>query len=211
MQKILNATSVEVLQELVYENNMVLNLAGCVRIIKAVEDKLQLVQDYLHWYLRDRTMHSQERFKEGLKTLGVLDAITAHPELFKNAFIWQNEKISSDAMSAIFKVLYSPVGSNTRLVQERTIGYWRDFLLDCEEGECSTQLEDILSFVTGANRIPPIGFEPQPSIEFEDDNAKYPVAHTCANVLRLPLLKTYEEFKPNMDFGILNSPGFGRP
>ncbi|XP_063794594.1 uncharacterized protein LOC134949797 [Pseudophryne corroboree] len=211
MQKIMNATSVENLQDVLYENNLLLNLAGCLRVIKTVDDKHQIVQDYLHWYLRDRTMHSEERFKEGLKTLGVLDAMNAHPDLFKKAFIWKKDVMTSDVVSHLFKISYSPVGSNARIREERIICYWRDFILDCEERECRTKLQDILLFVTGVNHIPPIGLDPQPSIEFIDGSSNYPEANTCGNVLRLPFSKGYKEFKENLEFGILNSPGFGRP
>ncbi|RXM93522.1 G2/M phase-specific E3 ubiquitin-protein ligase [Acipenser ruthenus] len=204
------------LREEVYENSTLLHLARCIRVIQSVEDKHQLIQDDLHWYLLDRTMHSQKRFKEGLKTLGVLDAMTVHPELFKNAFIWKKVAMTSEVMASLFQITYSPLGSNGRIRKERLIGYWRDFLQDCEEEECSTQLPDVLSFVTGENQIPPLCFDPQPSIEFiqskdgNDELSKYPEANTCASVLRLPFSKSYEQFKTNMDFGIQNSPGFGR-
>lgn len=69
-------------------------------------------------------------------------------------------------------------------------------------------VEDVMMFATGLSSVPPYGLEPLPQIEFLDDSA-FPLANTCSNSLRLPLLDSYPLFKSQMDFGILNSPGFG--
>lgn len=83
--------------------------------------------------------------------------------------------------------------------------------------EGSSKLQNILVFATGANEIPPIGFIPAPSIEFlhegsEESSSKrmLPMANTCINCLKLPLLTSYEVFKENMDFALGNTQGFGR-
>jgi hypothetical protein len=78
-----------------------------------------------------------------------------------------------------------------------------------------------LAFITGADTVPPLGFNPQPRIEFLHDAvasiignytyvSPYPLAGTCANTIMLPLHKTYELFKEKMEDGIIMSPGFGR-
>lgn len=69
-------------------------------------------------------------------------------------------------------------------------------------------VEDVMMFATGLSSVPPYGLEPLPQIEFLDDSA-FPLANTCSNSLRLPLLDSYPLFKSQMHFGILNSPGFG--
>jgi hypothetical protein len=87
------------------------------------------------------------------------------------------------------------------------------YMIYCLLSEKATKasLSTILVFATGSDSIPPLGFSPLPSVSFihkkeEGQNfiSKYPMANTCANELRLPVIETYEEF------GILNSPGFGR-
>ncbi|MED6243903.1 hypothetical protein ATANTOWER_029703 [Ataeniobius toweri] len=84
-----------------------------------------------------------------------------------------------------------------------------------EEG--SSKLQNILVFATGANEIPPVGFSPAPSIEFnhegsEESSSKrmFPMANTCINCLKLPLITSYEAFKESMDFALGNTQGFGR-
>ncbi|MGH0162566.1 UNVERIFIED_CONTAM: hypothetical protein FKN15_042949 [Acipenser sinensis] len=80
------------------------------------------------------------------------------------------------------------------------------------EGNTESSLECILAFATGSSTVPPVGFCPEPSLEFlhpQDVAAKFPIANTCVNCLRLPLLDNYENFKTNMDFAICNTQGFG--
>ncbi|KAK3544533.1 hypothetical protein QTP86_015265 [Hemibagrus guttatus] len=72
-----------------------------------------------------------------------------------------------------------------------------------------TKLEDILTFTTGSDVVPPIGFSPQPSLEFLHSEGRYPVANICINCFRLHIHKTYEDFKNDKDFGIQNIRVFG--
>lgn len=64
-------------------------------------------------------------------------------------------------------------------------------------------LEDVLMFATAA--LPPTGMKSPLSIEFLTDSP-FPMASTCTNTPKLPLLDSY---KTNMEFGIQNAPGFG--
>lgn len=74
----------------------------------------------------------------------------------------------------------------------------------------NVSLPDILAFVTGAPSLPPLGFLPQPSIQFHATSA-FPKANTCSNTLYLPLQRmTYDEFKYKILYGISNSFGFGQ-
>ncbi|MGH0146745.1 UNVERIFIED_CONTAM: hypothetical protein FKN15_055405 [Acipenser sinensis] len=85
-----------------------------------------------------------------------------------------------------------------------------------KEESTTVSFKQILSFVTGADKKPPLGFQPPPCISFlheintEGTVSKFPEANTCCNILKLPILSFYVDFKKNMDFGILSSPGFGQ-
>ena len=87
--------------------------------------------------------------------------------------------------------------------------------LEPEDGCCGdVKLKDVLIFATCASEIPPLGFEPSPTIKFWNDVR--PQSNMCGNVLFLPLHKMksevlYEEFKSLMDDAIINSPTFGTP
>lgn len=95
------------------------------------------------------------------------------------------------------------------------------FLFILTEGVASVTLEQLLVFVTGADCIPPLGFDPQPMVEFLHDAipsidgkthyvSKYPVTSTCSNTIMLPLSETYDIFKFHLEDAIIMSPGFGR-
>ena len=66
-------------------------------------------------------------------------------------------------------------------------------------------------FATGASEIPAIGFESIPTIHFLEGD-RLPKANTCGTILYLPLMhEGYDALNKFMDFGILNTPGFGQP
>ncbi|KAJ8004357.1 hypothetical protein DPEC_G00158330 [Dallia pectoralis] len=107
-------------------------------------------------------------------------------------------------------------GSNKRISEEVVIPFWRDCLQDAQD-ESPAKLQEILAFATGATVIPPIGFDPTPSIGFLHENghqdtsaSSLPIANTCINCLNLPLHKSYIVFKEKMDFALGNTHGFGR-
>ena len=78
-------------------------------------------------------------------------------------------------------------------------------LTNFSEGEARLRFADILMFATGADAIPPCGFDFSPSLEFlpSSPSAIYPTANTCSNV-------EYETFKETFEFAILNAVGFGQ-
>ncbi|XP_054476984.1 G2/M phase-specific E3 ubiquitin-protein ligase-like [Anoplopoma fimbria] len=156
-----------------------------------------------------------ERFKEGLKVLGVLDAIRMHPESFRPLMCHEPTALTADLMDHLFHIRLSEVGSNKRRTEELVVPFWRDYLQDVEEQEGPSKLGKILAFATGASVVPPVGFSPQPSIDFLHEHSsspkqRLPMANTCINCLKLPLLDTYEAFRESMDFAIGNTQGFGR-
>lgn len=67
----------------------------------------------------------------------------------------------------------------------------------------------ILSFFTGSESIPPLGFPHDPVLNFSDTSI-YPTASTCAIQLTLPLCYTdYDKFKDALTMGFRNHGGFG--
>lgn len=65
-------------------------------------------------------------------------------------------------------------------------------------------------FFSGANRVPPLGFEKQPTISFITDS-KLASASTCDLQLRIPTVhgKNYENFKEGLILSIKGNDGFG--
>ncbi|XP_038130567.1 G2/M phase-specific E3 ubiquitin-protein ligase-like [Cyprinodon tularosa] len=208
LQEIENAASVDVLRECVIRHSTMLQTAGCLRHVSSVEEKKDIVSDYLRWYIIDRNSSALDRFKDGLSALHFLDVLQQHPTMLSPVLCHIEKKLTALELEQLFKPNFSPVGSNRRLLESQTMGYWADYLLDCEEGQAAVSVEDVLMFATGLTSLPPSGLDPLPKLHFLDDS-RFPMANTCLNTLKLPLIDSYPVFKTQMDFGIQNSPGFG--
>ena len=127
--------------------------------------------------------------------------------------------LSAKQVSSLFPPTFSPEGSNRRDIEEEVALHWEYFLRDAERGSLSLAgtdgeppitltLADILAFITGVDSIPPLGFEKAGGVEFLHEGGNFPMASTCALILRLPLHEDYEVFKEKMIFAILNAHGF---
>ncbi|MGH0157136.1 UNVERIFIED_CONTAM: hypothetical protein FKN15_058521 [Acipenser sinensis] len=101
-----NVSTLEGLKDVAAKHCNLLHVAGCYRYLQNLQDRDVLVQDFMKW------------LKEGLKMLGVLDAIVAQPVLFANSFCWRQEVLTSEQCSELFKISFSTAGSNKRRVEQ---------------------------------------------------------------------------------------------
>ncbi|XP_076148922.1 G2/M phase-specific E3 ubiquitin-protein ligase-like [Alosa pseudoharengus] len=215
IKKVSECTSFDELQQATAPLTDYLANAGCLRPLKHIQDKYLLVEDIIMFQVVHRVSGAFERFREGMKTLGALDAIRMHPDAFRPLFCHEPSPLTADVLEQLFEIRLSAVGSNKRRAEECVVAFWRDYLLDVEEQEGPLKLEGILAFATGADTIPPLGFSPQPSVDFLHElplrqGRQFPTANTCINCLRLPVLKSFEDFKESMDFALKNTQGFGQ-
>ncbi|XP_043372315.1 G2/M phase-specific E3 ubiquitin-protein ligase isoform X5 [Dermochelys coriacea] len=172
-----------------------LTIAGCLRPMTTLSDKDMLVNDLLIYHVIKRVHSPFESFRQGLKTLGVLEKIQMHPDAFSSILCHKPERLSARILGDLFTI-HCLSGVN----KVKGVDFWMGYLQDVEGGESAATLEDILVFATGTSSIPPIGFEPDPSVKFL--HIKYPVGNRQLNCLELPITKTYEQFKNKMDFAI---------
>ncbi|XP_059912148.1 G2/M phase-specific E3 ubiquitin-protein ligase-like, partial [Gadus macrocephalus] len=215
VKKVSECTSLDELQQATEPLTDYLANAGCLRPLKGIEDKDLLVEDILMFQVVHRVSGAFERFREGLKTLGVLDAIRMHPVAFRPLMCHEPSPLTADVLENLFVIRLSAVGSNRRRAEECVVPFWRDYLMDIEEQEGPLTLGGILAFATGANEIPPLGLSPRPSVDFLHDlppgqGRHLPTANTCINCLKLPLVNNYEDVKDSMEFAFRNTQGFGQ-
>ncbi|GLV46208.1 hypothetical protein CBL_09997 [Carabus blaptoides fortunei] len=118
---------------------------------------------------------------------------------------WNYEEVIQQ-IKIHLKVHFSLQGTQKYISENRIISFWRDYLQRCEDMEISVTLANILSFVTGANREPPLGFPTSPIIIFiHEKDSKYPKANTCSLTLYLPVGETdFDNFVADMDCAIIN-------
>ncbi|XP_028657992.2 G2/M phase-specific E3 ubiquitin-protein ligase-like [Erpetoichthys calabaricus] len=208
LKAINDATTDEDLSNSVELAASILSLSGCFKKVDH-HNKGDVVLDVAHWYVFQRTRSNFESFKEGLGALEILEAIQHHPEVLKSVFTNTGKKLTASDVENLFTVSMSEIGSNRFQRESCTVGFWRDYLQDAEFDPEAVSLEDLLIFITGSDKIPPLGFCPTPCLEFLHDGSRFPLANTCDNVIRIPFKQSFSEFKSDMDFGIKNSPGFG--
>lgn len=200
-----------------YQHSTLFELSGSLRLVRSLTDRDKVIKQTTNWCLFGKTRPAIEATKEGLKTLGVLDQIVTHPLIFEPLFTHRAEKLTADKLNNLFEIVRSPPGGNKYQSEDLLLSFWNDLLLDIEESESELTLETVLSFATGCTQVPPLGFAPfVPSIAFLHDpesdgvKSKFPKANTCALKLYLPVEHDkYVDFKQAVEFGIMNTKGFG--
>ncbi|XP_013856467.1 G2/M phase-specific E3 ubiquitin-protein ligase [Austrofundulus limnaeus] len=117
-------------------------------------------------------------------------------------------------MKSLFTIKWSPVGSNRKDKEEDTIFWWDWWLLAIQDGRVDISFEQLLIFVFGADAVPPLGFTPNPSIEFYDQEPgerRVPYSSTCSITLFLPRgVESDGDFTELMEMSIKCSHGFGK-
>ncbi|KAL3966236.1 G2/M phase-specific E3 ubiquitin-protein ligase [Sarotherodon galilaeus] len=207
LHQVLKAESEESLHNLILQNSTIFQTAGCLRNVKPFE-KQAFVEEYLRWYILERNQSVIQRFKDGLESLNFLSALQQNSSVLAPLLCFSAKALTASELESMFRPDLSPAGSNKRHKEVLTLGFWADYLLDCEEKATAVCLEDLMMFATGLTAVPPAGMTPPPCIQFLSV-LPFPVANTCANTLKLPICDSYSIFKANMDFGIQNAPGFG--
>ncbi|KAK9976744.1 hypothetical protein ABG768_021947 [Culter alburnus] len=187
-----------------------LSLLGSLGHINSMVERDHLVQAAISFYVEGKTKEALQQFAEGLSTLGVLNMMRIHPSTFKMAFCFSDKILKATDLMILFQAELSPPGSNRWRLEKKVEGFWRDFLLDVEDGVFEITLDQLLVFASGADRIPALGFFPQPTLSFiHETGRKYPEANTCLVKLKLPIHNTYEVFTKYMCEGIVQAPTFG--
>ncbi|KAI3356732.1 hypothetical protein L3Q82_003407 [Scortum barcoo] len=105
-----NAASVDALQECIMRHSTMLQTAGCLRHVAAVEEKNKIVADYLRWYIIDRNSSVTDRFKDGLSALQFLTALQQHPSLLTPVLCHSAKRLTGFELERLFKPDLSPSG-----------------------------------------------------------------------------------------------------
>ncbi|KAJ7425335.1 G2/M phase-specific E3 ubiquitin-protein ligase-like [Pitangus sulphuratus] len=192
------ANSLSSLQSTIHNCYEFLAAAGCLRPITALCDKNMLVNDILIHHVIKRIISPLESFRQGLKTLGVLEKMQMHPDAFSSILCHKPERLSAETICDLFTIHPS-----SDVKEVKGADFWMGYLQDVESGESVVTFEDILLFVTGSPSIPSIGFDPEPTIKFL--RIRYPIGNRLLNSLELPITKTYQQFKTKMELTIRNT------
>ncbi|XP_069391325.1 G2/M phase-specific E3 ubiquitin-protein ligase isoform X1 [Paralichthys olivaceus] len=220
--RIKEAESLDSLKEAMTSSWEYLEMAGCNRPIRSLEERELLVEDLVSFSLITRMQLPLQRFREGLQTLGVFDQVQLFPSVFYSIFCEAAGRLTAQTVGQLFTVHFSE--QEEKLERETPIvTFWRHFLLECEVGRSSISLQDLLLFATGAEELPVTGHLPPPSISFLDpfcssspgveetgrsgeeelsDGGLFPQSEPSSNHLLLPVTSSYQSFKSCMEQAI---------
>ncbi len=73
-----------------------------------------------------------DRFKDGLASLQFLAALQQHPGVLAPLLYHSAKALTAAEIESLFSPDFSPNGSNRWHKEIKVIGFWADFLLDCE-------------------------------------------------------------------------------
>ncbi|XP_011618350.2 G2/M phase-specific E3 ubiquitin-protein ligase isoform X1 [Takifugu rubripes] len=224
VNKIAKAESLGELNAVVAASRDYLQLAGCSCDLSSLEQKDALVADLVTFTMITRMQLPLQRFREGLRTLGVFEQVQLFPSAFFRVFCEDSARLTGQAVSRFFTVNFSE-DQERRNKEMPIITFWRHFLLECEVGRSSVSLHDLLHFATGAEEPPATGFLPPPSISFlhavtssllereqEDeggagmllDEGLFPQRELHSKHLLLPVTSSYRAFKGSMEQVVSN-------
>ncbi|KAK3563098.1 hypothetical protein QTP86_016333 [Hemibagrus guttatus] len=202
VKKIAQSSSLMELRRVVRSMMDYLQVAGCLRKITKLSDKNLLLEDLLNFYFVVRMQLPLQRFREGLKTLGVFDRVQACPEVFCPIFCGPEETMTANTMLSLFTARLSEE-EEQKSKEYVTLGFWKQYLHECEDGQCAASLEDVLIFATGTDVVPAMSFDPPPSLSFFvplEPFFAFPQSKTETNHLILPLLSPYDLFKKHLEY-----------
>ncbi|CAN7938426.1 unnamed protein product [Ixodes hexagonus] len=169
------------------------------------ENRQEYVDLYVDFLLNASVRHCFEAFSQGFykvcssKSVNLLQDLFHAQELMILVVGSENYDWADLEKNTEYKNGYNPNHPTIRM-------FWRVFHgLDYEEKK------KFLLFLTGSDRIPILGMSEikiilQP-MKVDDDHL--PVAHTCFNLLDLPMYSTEEVMREKLRLAIQNAQGFG--
>ncbi|XP_031328889.1 G2/M phase-specific E3 ubiquitin-protein ligase-like isoform X2 [Photinus pyralis] len=168
IEHIQNTNNLEELRQGVL-NSSFLHLAGIFHV-KSFEEKNSIIKDAVKFYVIHRVRAAYDQLKDGLNILNFLNRGKEMPSDLKKLFCFEEVPLTAEFLKTFFVPVLNEVGSNKRAIENRLLAFWRDYLIDCEDNETTVCLKQILAFVTGADAVPPLGFECTPTLEFLHDD-----------------------------------------
>lgn len=178
-----------------------------------MDDRHDLVKAIWLHYVYFLPLAELQQLRKGFRETLQMELLTVRHSRSVHSLLIASQQfeVTADFFMDSFSIMYSPQGSNNRTKEEAIILYWNEYVTECV-GE-PVSVSDLLSFMSGASKLPAAGFDKTPSIHFMDDNG-FPRASTCDLSISFPRdygLLSCEDFKTKMDMAITNSFGFGRP
>ncbi|XP_059374195.1 G2/M phase-specific E3 ubiquitin-protein ligase-like [Carassius carassius] len=102
LKKISEAEDITAARDAIMEAADSLSLSGFLGHITTMEERDQLVQAAITFYVEGRTEEALLQFAEGLSTLGLLDMMKIHHSAFKTAFCSSDKPLKATDLMILF-------------------------------------------------------------------------------------------------------------
>ncbi|KAK3735184.1 hypothetical protein QZH41_000470 [Actinostola sp. cb2023] len=133
-------------------------------------DKEKILESLLNQSFLFSVYADMQHFRAGMNMIGGLgDTVFENYNVFQAVLSNNIDKLTSALLQKHYTVCFSEAGSNRKEKELETIYSFDVFQKDLEEGEMEDlHLSDLLVFMTGADSIPPLGFDSKITVEFYD-------------------------------------------
>lgn len=106
-------------------------------------------------------------------------------------------KLTVPMLLNLLKPKFSEDGSNKLKYEKEVYHLFVRYLREVASGRRLFPLGQVLAFVTGSTEEPVLGFSIAPAIEFVQAEVGFlPTAHTCSNMLSIPMGTTNKPLPP---------------
>lgn len=127
-----SAQDLKSVQEAANRASTLIGLCGCSPYIPLLDKKQAVVDVISKFYSVYRVQPAFDQLMEGLQTCELLSYLQKDAALFHEVFCKQKTVISADIVKRLFRTQSSEVGSNPKRTEDRVLGYWWEYLQDCE-------------------------------------------------------------------------------
>uniref|UniRef100_H3D450 HECT domain-containing protein n=2 Tax=Tetraodon nigroviridis TaxID=99883 RepID=H3D450_TETNG len=132
---------------------------SCGICLKQSDEIPAIYSSVVKHYIYHRVASMIFQFKDGLNSCGGLwDVIQRRWEMFVPVMTGvPQHPLTRPEFQQLFTVCYSPSEGSLRTAEEATVGHWETALEEVRGGRADFSLEDLLTFITAADRLPPLG------------------------------------------------------
>jgi len=141
-----------------------------------------------------------DQFEQGVMSVpSIKDNLEVAPHLFKELFTMDARSLTSDEFRALYQICFSPEGGKNREGDELTTMCWEEFVDSLGKDGFPVFVDEVLTFITGANTFLPAGSSDYIKIKFFSQvqfERRLPHCSTCSLEFYIPCnVQSYQEME----------------
>ncbi|KAJ0065538.1 hypothetical protein NL108_013101, partial [Boleophthalmus pectinirostris] len=132
------------------------------------EDISNIYKRAVKHYIHDRVSRMIDQFTQGLNSCdGLWDVMRSHWEAFAPVMTSVGSRpLTLSNFRALFSICFSSDCEELKEEEEETAAHWETALGLISDGGAALSFEDLLTFVSGVDQVPPLGFSSSITLRF---------------------------------------------